>query len=250
MEMDDKQTSSTQQTADSKENAYRTTLPITAWAEDDRPREKLLAKGKNALTDAELIAILIGSGNRQESAVDLCKRILKDYGNNLNELGKATIHELMKYKGIGEAKAITIAAALEFGRRKQLSSIREKPQIRSSIDAYNAIAPMLMDLPHEEFWILLLNRSNHIIGRVNISVGGTAGTVVDAKIIFRKAIEMQASGLVLCHNHPSGSLQPSQADISVTRNLKEGGRFLDISILDHIIVSERGYCSLADEGLF
>jgi DNA repair protein RadC len=231
-------------------NVYRITLPITAWAEEDRPREKLLLKGKNALTDAELLAILIGSGNRQESAVDLCKRILKDYDNNLNEISKATINELMKYKGIGEAKAISIAAALEFGRRRQLSDIKEKPQIRSSRDAYNAIAPLLMDLAHEEFWILLLNRSNHVIGRANISRGGTAGTVVDAKIIFKKALEMQASGLILCHNHPSGSLQPSQADISVTRKLKEGGTYLDISILDHLIVSENGYCSLGDEGLF
>jgi DNA repair protein RadC len=233
-----------------EKNVYRITLPITAWAEEDRPREKLLLKGKNALTDAELLAILIGSGNRQESAVDLCKRILKDYDNNLNEISKATINELMMYKGIGEAKAISIAAALEFGRRRQLSDIKDKPQIRSSRDAYNAIAPLLMDLAHEEFWILLLNRSNHVIGRANISRGGTAGTVVDAKIIFKKALEMQASGLILCHNHPSGSLQPSQADISVTKKLKEGGTYLDISILDHLIVSERGYCSLGDEGLF
>ena len=242
--------SQTSPQVDSNTNVYRITLPITAWAEEDRPREKLLAKGKNALTDAELLAILIGSGNRQESAVDLCKRILKDYENNLNEISKATINDLMKYKGIGEAKAITIAAALEFGRRRQLSDIKEKPQIRSSRDAYNAIAPLLMDLAHEEFWILLLNRSNHVIGRANISRGGTAGTIVDAKIIFKKALEMQASGLILCHNHPSGSLKPSQADISVTRKLKEGGTYLDISILDHLIVSEKGYCSLADEGMF
>jgi len=245
--MNDNQTSPQ---VDNQKNVYRITLPITEWAEEDRPREKLLAKGKNALTDAELLAILIGSGNRQESAVDLCKRILKDYDNNLNEISKATINELMKYKGIGEAKAITIAAALEFGRRRQLSDIKEKPQIRSSRDAYNAIAPLLMDLAHEEFWILLLNRSNHVIGRANISRGGTAGTVVDAKIIFKKALEIQASGLILSHNHPSGSLQPSQADISVTRKLKEGGTYLDISILDHLIVSEKGFCSLADEGLF
>ena len=241
---------STSPQVNAEKNVYRITLPITAWAEEDRPREKLLLKGKNALTDAELLAILIGSGNRQESAVDLCKRILKDYDNNLNEISKATINELMMYKGIGEAKAISIAAALEFGRRRQLSDIKEKPQIRSSRDAYNAIAPLLMDLAHEEFWILLLNRSNHVIGRANISRGGTAGTVVDAKIIFKKALEMQASGLILCHNHPSGSLQPSQADISVTKKLKEGGTYLDISILDHLIVSERGYCSLGDEGLF
>ncbi len=230
--------------------SYRTTLTIKAWAEEDRPREKLLTKGKQTLSDAELIAILIGSGNREETAVDLSKRILKSVENNLNELGKASVKELMKFKGIGEAKAITIVAALELGRRRQLSDIKERPQIRSSRDAYNVIAPMLIDLAHEEFWILLLNRSNHVIGRANISIGGTAGTIVDAKIIFKKALEMQASGLILCHNHPSGSLQPSQADISVTRKLKQGGTYLDINILDHLIVSEKGYCSLADEGLF
>ena len=229
---------------------YRTTLTIKAWAEEDRPREKLLTKGKHALSDAELIAILIGSGNREETAVDLSKRILKSVENNLNELGKSSVKELMKFKGIGEAKAITIVAALELGRRRQMSDIKERPQIRSSRDAYNIIAPMLIDLAHEEFWILLLNRSNHVIGRANISIGGTAGTIVDAKIIFKKALEMQASGMILCHNHPSGSLQPSQADISVTRKLKQGGTYLDINILDHLIVSEKGYCSLADEGLF
>lgn len=232
-----------------KETVTRNTLAITAWAEEDRPREKLLAKGKQVLSDAELIAILIGSGNREETAVDLSKRMLKNWENNLNDLGKAGIKDLMKFKGIGEAKAITIAAAMELGRRRQLSDIKERPQIRSSRDAYNIIAPMLIDLAHEEFWILLLNRSNLVIGRANISRGGTAGTVVDAKMVFKKALEMQASGLVLCHNHPSGSLVPSREDIAVTKKLKAGGTLLDISVLDHLIVSEKGYCSLADEGL-
>ena len=230
------------------EASYSNYISIKSWAEEDRPREKLLLKGKSTLTDAELIAILIGSGSRSESAVSLSKRILKSVENNLNELGKASIQELMVFKGIGEAKAISITAALELGRRRQLSDIKKRPQIRSSRDAYNAIAPLVMDLPHEEFWILQLNRSNHVIGRARISTGGTAGTIVDAKIVFKKALEMQASSIILCHNHPSGSLKPSNADIQVTRKLKEGGTFLDIAVLDHLIVSEKGYCSLADDG--
>ncbi len=231
------------------ETTYNNYISIKSWAEEDRPREKLLLKGRNALTDAELVAILIGSGSRSESAVDLSKRILKNVENNLNELGKSTIKELMKFKGIGEAKAISIAAALELGRRRQLSDLKKRPQIRSSRDAYNAIAQLVVDLPHEEFWILLLNRSNHVIGRTQISSGGTAGTIVDAKMIFRKALEVQASAIILCHNHPSGSLQPSEADISVTKKVKQGGTYLDIGVLDHLIISEKGYCSLADEGL-
>jgi DNA repair protein RadC len=228
---------------------YSNYISIKSWAEEDRPREKLLLKGRNALTDAELVAILIGSGSRSESAVDLSKRILKSVENNLNELGKSSISELMKFKGIGEAKAISIAAALELGRRRQLSDVKKRPQIRSSRDAYNVIAQLLVDLPHEEFWILLLNRSNHVIGRSQISSGGTSGTIVDAKMIFKKALEVQASAIIMCHNHPSGSLKPSQADLSVTKKIKQGGTYLDIGVLDHLIISERGYCSLADEGL-
>lgn len=221
---------------------------IKSWAEEDRPREKLLSKGKSSLSDAELIAILIGSGSRNESAVSLSQRILKSVDNNLNDLGKTTLNELMKFKGIGEAKAITIAAALELGRRRQLSDIKERPQIRSSKDAYHVLAPLIMDLPHEEFWILLLNRANKVIGRERVSLGGVAGTVVDAKIIFRKALEMLASGIILCHNHPSGNLNPSRADLEITKKLKRAGETLEINILDHLIIAENGYYSFADEG--
>ena len=239
-----------QEAPDLEKVSYSTSfLPIKSWAEADRPREKLLLKGKQALSDAELVAILIGSGSRNETAVSLSQRILKSFDNNLNELGKASVKDLMIFKGIGEAKAISINAALELGRRRQLSDIKERPQIRSSRDAYNVIAPLVMDLPHEEFWILLLNRSNHVIGRAQISAGGTSGTIVDAKMVFKKALEHQASSIILCHNHPSGSLKPSEADIQITRKLRQGGTYIDISVLDHIIVSERGYCSLADDGL-
>lgn len=224
-------------------------ISIKDWSADDKPREKLATKGKSVLSNAELIAILIGSGSRNESAVDLSKRILQSADNNLNELGKISLDELMKFKGIGEAKAITITAALELGRRRQLSDIKDKPQIRSSRDAYDAIAPLVMDLQHEEFWILMLNRANKVVKRVKISLGGVAGTVVDAKIIFKKALELPASALVLCHNHPSGNLRPSGADIEITKKIKAAGELLDISILDHLIVSEMGYFSFADEGM-
>ena len=224
-------------------------LPITSWAEEDRQREKLLNRGKQHLSDAELIAILLGSGSREETAVSLAQKILKMQENNLNELGKCSLTELMKFKGIGEAKAITIVAAMELGRRRQLSDIKERPQIKSSRDAFNLIAPMLMDLQHEEFWILMMNRSNRVVSRECISTGGVSGTVVDAKIVFRKALEVLASSIILCHTHPSGNLKPSQADIDLTKKLKRAGSNLDISVLDHLIVSERGFYSFADEGL-
>lgn len=226
----------------------KTALTIKAWAEEDRPREKLLLRGKQSLSDAELLAILLGSGSRDETAVTLAQRILLSVENNLNELGRLSISELMKFKGIGEAKAVSVAAALEVGRRRQLSVIRDKPQIRSSRDAFNAIAPLVVDLPHEEFWILMLNRANRVTGRDKISAGGTAGTVVDAKMIFRRAIEGQAVSIILTHNHPSGNLQPSQADIELTRKLKLAGETLDVAVLDHLIISENGYYSFADEG--
>ena len=223
-------------------------MTIKAWAEEDRPREKMLQKGKNNLSDAELLAILISSGNREETAVGLAQRILKSIGQNLNQLGKQSISDLMQFKGIGQAKAIIIAAALEIGRRRQLSLIKERPQMRSSRDAYNLIAPLLQDLSKEEFWILLLNRSNRFIGRVCISTGGVSGTVVDAKVIFKKAIESLASSVILCHNHPSGNLRPSQADIDITRKLRRAGESLDIAVLDHLIIADSGYFSFADEG--
>lgn len=230
------------------EHYTKQNLTIKYWAEEDRPREKLLNKGKHNLSDAELLAILIGSGSREESAVGLSQKILNTADNNLNELGKTSITELMRFKGIGEAKAITIVAALELGRRRQLTDVKDKPKIKSSRDAYNTIASLLIDLPHEEFWILLLNRSNEVISREKISTGGVSGTVVDAKIIFKKALDILASSIILVHNHPSGNLRPSQADIDVTRKMKKAGVVLDISILDHLIISERGFYSFADEG--
>lgn len=225
-------------------------IPIKDWAEDDQPREKLIKKGKAALSNAELLAILIRTGSRKESALDLAKRMLAQVDNNLHELGKFSTDDLMSFHGIKTAKAVTIAAALELGRRRQLSDIKQRPQIKSSQDAYNVIAPILVDLPHEEFWIIMLNRANKVLHRERISLGGTAGTVVDAKIIFQKALQQQASSIILVHNHPSGNLRPSQADIDITKKLKTAGETLDISVLDHLIISEKGYFSFADEGKF
>lgn len=227
----------------------KNSLTIKAWAEEDRPREKLLTKGKQVLSDAELLAILLGSGSREETAVGLAQRILKSVENDLNELGKRAISELTKFKGMGEAKAITVVAAMELGRRRQLTDVRVRPQISGSRAAYDVIAPILIDLQHEEFWILLLNRANRVISREQISLGGVAGTVVDAKIIFRKAIEGMASSLILVHNHPSGNLQPSQQDIELTKKLKKAGETLDIAVLDHLIIASNNYFSFADEHL-
>ncbi|MEM6963681.1 MAG: DNA repair protein RadC [Bacteroidota bacterium] len=229
----------------------REKLAITAWAEEDRPREKLLQKGKQVLSDAELLAILLGSGSREDTAVGLAKKILNFVENSLNDLGKCSLAELQRFKGIGEAKAITIAAAMELGRRRQMSPLKDRPQIRSSSDAFRAIAPTLIDLTHEEFWILLLNRSNAVIGKELVSTGGVSGTVVDAKMVFRKALEKPgATSIILCHNHPSGALRPSQEDKVLTKKLKQAGQVLDMVIFDHLIVSERGYFSFADEGMF
>lgn len=222
---------------------------ILSWAEEDRPREKLILKGRAALSDAELIAILIGSGTRELSAVDLSKLILKSVGNNLNELAKLSINDLMKFKGIGDAKAISIAAALELGRRRKESDVLKKAKVTSSSDAYYAIRPYLMDLSHEQFWVLLLNRANEVIRPFQVSIGGVAGTVADPKIIFKSAIEYLASAIILVHNHPSGNLTPSQADKDLTKKVKEAGRLLDIPILDHLIFGDNGYYSFADQGI-
>lgn len=232
-----------------EETEYSTSRRILSWAEEDRPREKLLLKGKGALSDAELIAILIGSGTRELSAVDLSKIILQKASNNLNELAKLSLKDLMKIKGIGEAKAISIAAALELGRRRKDSEVVRRPKITSSKDAYEQIRSYLMDLPHEEFWVLLLTRSNEVIRPVQISQGGISGTVADPKIIFKSALEHLASSMILAHNHPSGNLKPSEADKELTRRLVSSGKLLDIPILDHLIISELGYLSFADEGL-
>jgi DNA repair protein RadC len=224
-------------------------LSIKEWSLEDRPREKLLGKGISSLSDAELIAIIIGSGNKNESAVELSKRILNSVHNNLNELGKLTVEDLQKYKGIGEAKAIGIVAALELGRRRKLSEATDRPKISSSRDIYNIFHPLIADLPHEEFWLLLLNRSNKIIERTKISQGGISGTVADVRIILKLAIEKLASALILCHNHPSGNTKPSDADVTITQNLKESGKLMEIVLLDHIIVTDGSYFSFADEGI-
>lgn len=227
----------------------KTGLNILSWAEEDRPREKLLLKGKAALTDAELIAILIGSGTKSLSAVDVAKQILGGAQNNLNELAKHSVKDLKKIKGIGEAKAITIVSALELGRRRKSEEFMEKVRISSSQDIYQLIKPELMDLQKEEFWIILLNRANRLIRKEQISSGGISGTVADPKIIFKAALDQYASSIILVHNHPSGNLKPSQADINLTKKMKEAGKLLEIPVLDHIIFSDEGYLSFADEGM-
>ena len=228
---------------------YKGNLNIKAWAEEDRPREKLTLKGKNTLSDAELIAILIGSGNKNETAVELSKKILASINNNLNKLGKLTIADLNQFNGIGEAKAISIIAALELGRRRKDSEIEKKAIIKSSKDAYNVISDVLSDLPHEEFWVIYLNKKNEVVKKENISKGGIDGTIADTKIIFKHAIEQLASAIILCHNHPSGNLKPSNADIKLTKKLKETGVMLDTPVLDHSIIGEKDYFSFADEAI-
>jgi DNA repair protein RadC len=224
-------------------------ISIKSWAEEDRPREKLSAQGRRALTDAELIAILISSGNDNESAVELSKRILHHYDNDLNKLAKATINELCNFRGIGEAKAISIIAALEVGRRR--SETEEKPAefIRSSKDAWNLMRRHLVDLNHEEFWMLLVGRSSKVLGKELVSKGGLSNTIADPKIIFGTALQYQATGIILVHNHPSGNLKPSQSDIELTKKLTAAGRLLEIQVLDHLIITDSGYMSFADESL-
>ena len=224
-------------------------LTIKSWAEEDRPREKLLLKGKHVLSDAELIATLISSGNDKETAVELSKRMLGEFQHNLNELSKAGVKELMRFRGIGEAKAISIVAALELGRRRKESEATRRDQVTSSKDAVEIFQPMLGDHLHEEFWILFLNRANRIIGKQPVSTGGMSGTVVDPKIIFKAALDNKASSMILCHNHPSGNTKPSEADIRLTRNLVEAGKVLEISVIDHVIVTQSGFFSFADEGM-
>lgn len=224
-------------------------LNIKSWSPDDRPREKLILKGKSALSDAELIAILLGSGTSSMSAVDVAKKVLQLSDNNLHELARLTVKDLVKIKGIGEAKALTIVAALELGRRRKELENNEKPKITGSKDAYDLVKADLMDMSHEEFWIVLLNRANRVIKKSQISQGGVAGTVADPKIIFKLAIDELASGIILAHNHPSGNLTASQADLDLTKKLREAAKLLDIQVLDHIIVAGQKYLSFADEGL-
>jgi len=228
---------------------YEQKIGIKLWAEEDRPREKLLKNGRRHLTDAELIAILIGSGNRNETAVDLSKRILSFYENNLTKLGKASISELSKFKGIGEAKAISIVAALELGLRRKESPVYEIIQVTASSDVYKYLRNTFVHLNHEEFWILLLNRSNRIIGKYLISKGGQAGTVADPKIIFKIGLENNAAYIVMAHNHPSGNLKPSESDDLLTRDAAASGQMLSLPVVDHIIFTDNGYYSYKDEGL-
>ena len=229
------------------ENSF---FPITNWSEDDKPREKLMLKGKSVLSDAELIAILIGSGSRNESAVDLSKKILASVDNNLNALGKVSISQLMNFKGIGEAKAISIIAALELGRRRRAEEVVELKKVTSSKVIFEIMQPIIGELPHEEFWIIYLNNSNIVISKSQLSKGGITGTLVDIRIVFKTALEMGATALILCHNHPSGTLIPSDADRQITRKLKLAGESLEIKVLDHLIVTETSYFSFADEGIF
>ena len=221
---------------------------IKDWDDADRPREKLLAKGKQALSNAELIAILLGSGSRNESAVDLSKRILKSVDNSLPELSKMSIAELIKFKGIGEAKAISIMAAMELGRRRLGADVYERKKIASSRDVFEIFQSELADSQYEEFWILLLNRANKIMKKVKIGDGGVSGTVADPKRIFRAALDSMASSIILCHNHPSGNITPSNADIGLTKKVVNGATYFDISVLDHIIIGDGNFYSFADNG--
>lgn len=225
----------------------KTYYPIPEWAESDRPREKLLLKGKQSLSDAELIAILMGSGSRAESAVDLAKRILKSSSDNLIELSKLGVNDLMKFKGVGEAKAISIIAALELGKRRRGAEALEKRKITSSHDVFEYFSGIMGDSNYEAFYILLLNRANKVIRDIMISEGGFSGTVADPKKIFKVALENHASGVILCHNHPSGNIQPSDADIKLTKKLRSAGEMLDLPVVDHIILGEENYYSFADE---
>jgi len=226
-----------------------TSFSIKNWSQDDQPREKLLYKGKATLSDAELLAILIGSGNRDESAVALCKRIFASVNNNLSDLGRLSIAQLMEFKGIGEAKAITIVAALELGRRRRGEEALEKKKITSSNSVFELMQPIIGELEHEEFWIIFLNNSNKVIDKKQLSKGGITGTLVDVRLVLKYALEVGATGLILAHNHPSGTLKPSEADMHLTNKLKMASESLDIKILDHLIITEKAYLSFADENL-
>lgn len=226
-----------------------TYISIKQWHEDDRPREKLLLKGKMALSDAELLAILIGSGSRNESAVSLSQRILAAAGNNLSALGKFAINDLTKFKGIGEAKAITIMAAMELGRRRRNEEAVEQKKITSSTSVFEYFQPLIGELPHEEFWILYLNNSNKILRHMQLSKGSITGTLVDIRLLFKEALLLGAVSIILAHNHPSGVLRPSQPDMNITKKIKAAGEQLDIKVLDHLIITETNFFSFADENL-
>jgi DNA repair protein RadC len=223
-------------------------ISIKNWSSEDQPREKLMQHGPSILSDAELVAILIGSGTREISAVELSRKILSLSSNNLAELGRLSVPDLMKIKGIGEAKAITIVAALELGRRRAVSEPTSKQKITSSLDAASIFLPLLSDIQHEEFWVAYLNRSNTLIERTRISIGGISGTVTDVRLILRKALEVYATSIILSHNHPSGNLNPSEQDKQITQKIKESAKLFDLTLLDHIVIGTGKYYSFADEG--
>jgi DNA repair protein RadC len=224
-------------------------LTLKRLAEEDRPREKLLQKGKSALSEAELLAILMGSGNREQTAVELAQILLNHCENSLHQLAGLSIKDLQKFKGIGEAKAITIVAALEIGRRRKEQDPIKKPIISNAADVFELIKSDLMDLQQEEFWVILLKRNNEVIKKELISRGGVSGTLVDTKIIFKRALEETACNLIIAHNHPSGNLKPSHEDVRLTKKIKEAGKTLDISVLDHLIVTNHGFYSFSDQGI-
>ena len=229
-------------------NKYRNT-GIKEWALEDRPREKLIRKGITSLSNAELLAILIRSGGPETSAVELARQVLRESGNNLRELGRRSVNDLVKHNGIGPVKAISIVAALELGRRRKNSSLGEKIRIGGSSDVFSFFQPMIADISHEEFWVLVLNRSNRVIDHTRISQGGIAGTVIDVRLILKNALDKLGSSLILCHNHPSGNLKPSEADIKITRKIAEASNTMDIQLLDHIIIADNSYFSFSDEGM-
>lgn len=224
-------------------------MSLKFLAEDDRPREKFLLKGKNALSDTELLAIIMGSGSRDESAVELARKILQSVENNWNHLSRLQIADLMKFKGVGEAKAISIAAALEIGRRRAAQEIPERTQIKSSNDIFVLLSPFLSDLQTEELWAIFLNQNNRVLGKSQLSSGGINQSVVDVRILFKAAIDQFATALVIAHNHPSGNLKPSTEDVKITKQIAEAGKILNIQLLDHVIIAQNSYFSFADESM-
>ena len=224
-------------------------MSIKFLAEDDRPREKFLLKGKNALSDAELLAIIMGSGNREDSAVELGRKILNSVANNWHNLSLLSLSDLMKFKGVGEAKAISIAAALEIGHRRAAQEVPEKIQIRESKDIYKVLQPYLSDLQTEEFWAVFLNQNNRIVGKARLSAGGINQSVVDVRILFKTALEHLSTAITIAHNHPSGNLKPSQEDLRITKQIADAGKILNIQLLDHLIISQNAYLSFADENI-
>jgi len=229
-------------------NQYKSTN-LKTWAVEERPREKVLANGIQYLSDSELLAILLGSGTRNITAVELARQILLESGNSLHELGRQNIGDLVKIKGIGPAKGITVMAAMELGRRRAATQQPEKIPVKSSETVFRLFHPLLGDIDHEEFWLLMLNRANRILGRFKVSQGGLSGTVIDTRIILKKALDNLSSSIIVCHNHPSGNNQPSDADVKITEKLKKAAGMLEIKLLDHVIIADKSYFSFADEGL-